>query len=317
MPHPSESLATLRPDLSGSLQEFDLQANMMGFVGLRIAPAIEVNKPSGAFGRIPIKELLQNRETARAPGTGYSRGTGKFEPDSYTTQDHGTEEPVDDTEAAMYADYYDAELVATARARDIVLRAHEQRVIALADAVSYTNAAGTAWTSTASATPIVNVRAARIAMRERIGLDPRCMVISWNRFQYLKDCAEIIDRAKAQNNMNVQKGSITAQQIANALDLDEIIIAGSVYNSANEGQAATIASLWTDSRALLFVKPRTRDHREPCWARTFHWGADGSTIGGLIESYRDEGVRSNIIRVRMHTGEKEMYAEAAQVITGI
>lgn len=318
MSSPSSSLATLRPDLAGSLMEFDLQANMMGYVGLRIAPVIEVQKQAGNYGVIPIKELLKDRLTARAPGGSYSRGAGKFEPGTYACKENGTEEPVDDRESQMYADYFDAEQIAALRARNIVLSSHERRVIALADAISNTSAAGTAWTDTDSSTPITNVRTASLAVYDRIGRAPTHGVISWKRFQYLRDNASIIDRVKYNGHeVAVQRGKVDPSMIAEALGLEELIVAGSVKNTANENAAAVIASMWTDSRFLLFVPARTNDVREPCYARTFHWGEDGSQIGAAIETYRDETIRGDVVRARMDTDEKEMYPEAAQVITGI
>jgi hypothetical protein len=49
---------------------------------------------------------------------------------------------------------------------------------------------------------------------------------------------------------------------------------------------------------MLAYVARTDDIQEPCLARTFHWGGDGSTVGGSMESYRDEPVRADIIRCR-------------------
>jgi hypothetical protein len=319
MPKPTSSLATLRPDIAGSLEEFDLQANMLGFVGLLIAPVFEAVKSSGKFGRIPLEQILQTKNTRRAPGGAYNRGDWKFEDDSFETEEHGWEEPVDDREAAIYADYFDAEVISAVRARNVVLEAHERRVIDIVNAVANTNAAGTAWTDTASATPITNVRAALEALYGRIGgvVSRVEGVISWKRFQYLRDNAQIIDRIKSNGETSVQRGNINAQMIANALGINRLHIAGSVKNTANQQQTASLGSLFSDTKFLLFVPPASNDIRQPCFMRTIHWGEDGSQIGGVIETYRDESVRSDIVRNRMDTDEKVMYDAAAQVITGI
>ena len=79
MPAPTTSLATLRPDLAGSLTEFDLQANEGGFVARQVLPVMNVAKSSGSYGIIPIEQLLQERDTARAPGSGYARGNWEFD----------------------------------------------------------------------------------------------------------------------------------------------------------------------------------------------------------------------------------------------
>jgi hypothetical protein len=59
------------------------------------------------------------------------------------------------------------------------------------------------------------------------------------------------------------------------------------------------------------------DIREACIGRTFHWSADGSSIGGTIEEYRDETVRSAIIRVRHDVDEVVMYPQAGHLLSNI
>ena len=61
----------------------------------------------------------------------------------------------------------------------------------------------------------------------------------------------------------------------------------------------------------------TQDHREPCIGRTFHWGEDGSTIGGTVETYRDENIRSDIVRNRLDVDEKRLVIESGHLLTNI
>ena len=61
MSSPSTSLATLRPDLAGSFQEFDLAMDAAGFIAHRVFPTINVAAASGKFGKIPVEQLLQQR----------------------------------------------------------------------------------------------------------------------------------------------------------------------------------------------------------------------------------------------------------------
>ena len=61
MPSPSTALATLRPDLGGSFEEFDLAMDRQGFIATRVLPVLEVAKASGVFGKIPIEQLLKVR----------------------------------------------------------------------------------------------------------------------------------------------------------------------------------------------------------------------------------------------------------------
>ncbi len=131
MPSPTSALTTLRPDLASFL-EFDLESDRLGYVASQVFPVVEVASQAGVFGVIPVEQLLQQRTTNRAPGSGYSRGSFTFTTASFACEEHGAEEPVDDRQAKMYRDYFDAEQISTLRAFSAVLRNAEQRV---ADAV--------------------------------------------------------------------------------------------------------------------------------------------------------------------------------------
>jgi len=323
MPSPSTSLATLRPDLAGSLMEFDLAMDRQGFIGHRVLPVFNVQKASGTFGKIPIEQLLKARDTKRAPGAGYSRGQFTFTTDTYATEEHGAEEPVDDNEARMYAEYFDAELVAAQRALDAVLRNAEQRIAAaIFDSSRWTGASLTTavtneWDDSANATPIDDVEAAVQKVWDNSGIWPNALIVNRKVFRNLRNCDQIIDRVKYSGFVDTRAGNITAEVLAQVFDLDFILVAGSAKDSAKEGQSTSIAPIWSDEYAMVCRIATTQDIREPCLGRTFHWAEDGSQVDGRVESYRDESVRSDIIRVRHQVDEKILYVEAGHLLSNI
>jgi hypothetical protein len=83
-----------------------------------------------------------------------------------------------------------------------------------------------------------------------------------------------------------------------------------VENTALEGQAATLADIWSDDYCMVArVAPQGAPLRTPCVARTFLWTPD-SASELVVEQYREEQVRANVLRVRHDLGEKVM--DAAQ-----
>lgn len=322
MPSPTTSLATLRPDLGGSLEEFSTAMDRQGFIGLDVLPVFEVGKQAGAFGRIPLEQLLANRDTIRAPGSGYARGKFTFVPDSYACQEHGAEEVIDDREAKMYADYFDAELVATERGRDVVLRNHERRAAALlfnaSTFASQLTSVTNEWDDFENATPIDDVEAAVRAVWLRTGLWPNSLILNRHVFRNLRQCEQVIDRIAGQGaGMPTRPADITVDQLRAVFDLQRILVAGSAKNVAAEGQDAEIGSIWDDEYAMVARLVTSRDIREPGLGRTFHWGEDGSQIGGMVESYRDETVRGDVVRCRHDVHQKLLYTEAAQLLDNI
>lgn len=322
MPGPSSSLSTQRPDLSGSFMEFDMAMNSQGFIATQVLPVFEAAKASGNFGKIPIEQLLQQPDTLRAPGTGYARGKWKFEPATYITTEHGWEEPVDDNEAAMYSDYFDAEQVSALRAYGIILGNLERRVAAAVfntstwTGASLTTTVGTVWSTKASATPAADVAAAVDKVYSNSGLWPNTVIMSRQLFREARECAEIIDRLKYNGLTDVKPANMTAQILAQVFDVERVLVAGSTKNTANEGQTASLSSNWDATKCMVCRTVLSNDIREPGLGRIFHWSQDGSQIGGTAETYRDETVRGDVVRVRHQTGEKILLTEAGHLLIG-
>lgn len=318
MPTPTSAPATLRPDLGGSVEEFNLAADRMGFIGPRVMPVIEVAKQAGTFGTIPIEQLLKSPETKRAPGAAYNRGNWKFTPATFSCEEYGWEEPVDANEAAMYRDFFDAEMVSAEIARDVVLRAAEARVAAaLFDAVTYSaTTVATEWSNADSATPITDIETAVQTFWAATGLWPNALVINRIVFRNLRNCAQIIDRCKAQGFMDVRAGNVSRQQLAAVFDLPNILVAGSPKNTATNG-SLTISPIWSSEYAAITRIAETNSPKEPCFGRTFHWSDDGSQIGGTMESYRREDLRADVIRCRHQVDEVKTYGDLVQLLDNI
>ncbi len=316
---PTSSIATLRPELGGSLQQYDLQASRLGFVGLQMAPVIEVAQASGIFGRMKIGDLLKDETTERAVGGHYNRSSGDFDNLTFATKENGFEEPVDDRQAKLFVQFFDAEVIAAMRTRDIILRNHEKRVALLGDAIpgGQATAATALWSAKATADPVQDVTNASVALYERTGLVANMVMIPWKALQVVKNADNLIDRIKFTGLQDPNRRGINLDAMAAAFDVARVVSAGAQKNTANEALAAVLASVWTDTRVIVARVPETADPVEPGWARTYHWGEDGSTIGTTMETYRDEPRRSDIVRGRQDTDEKIVYAEAAQVITGV
>jgi hypothetical protein len=323
MPAPTASLATLRPDLA-TFEEFDLEMNRRGYIASQVAPVIEVASQAGNFGKIPIEQLLQTASTTRNPGGGYSRGSWKFTPATYATKEHGWEEPIDDREAKMYSSYFDAEMISTARAYNFVLQNAEIRMAALifntgtwTGSTLYTDVGTTEWATYATATPIAHVEAACRKVWTNSGMWPNAIVLNQTKFRDLTQCQQIIDRIVSAGAGDPAKAAdITPQMVARVFNLDRVIVAGGAKNTANEGQSISISNVWGDY-AMVCRVATTSDPKEPAIARTFHWAEDGSQVGGTVETYRDETIRGNVVRVRHDVDEIVMYTEMGHLIAGI
>jgi hypothetical protein len=324
MSSPSSSLATLRPDLGQSFEEFDLSMDAQGFIANRVLPVVEVTESAGKFGIIPLEQILKESDTKRASSGAYPRDIFTFTDSSYSTSEYGQESPVDDRNAKMYAQYIDAEQAAAARARDRVIRGYEKRV---ADMIyngttwsggGLTTGVGNEWDDLVNATPIADVEAAVRKVYDGTGLWPNALVVNRKVFRNLRNCEEILERINSEGAGNASKASdVTADMLAKVFDLKYILVGGSSRNTAKEGQTATPAQIWSDEYAMVCKVAETNDFAEACIGRTFHWGADGSNIAAVMETYRDETVRGNVVRARFDVDELVLYPQLGHLLSNI
>lgn len=318
MPSPSSSLATLRPDLGGSVMEIDLMGQLNGFIGLQILPVFEAPKASGTFGRLKLEQLLHTREVDRSPTGSYNRGEWEFEPESYVTTEKGLEERVDDNEAEMYKDYFDAELISAERCLHGVLHAAERRVRDAIFSESNFSTTGTSsvvdWATLDSAKPLTDVELAVQAVYDASGFRPNTVVMTWKRFRQCVRTDEVKDLIKNQNFQDVRPEAITQRALATLFQVDQVLVADSTQNNAVQGDTPSLAPTWGTEYVWVGKVARTRDIREPCVGRTIHWDEDGSMVGGAFETYRDENVRSDIVRCRHQVDEKLIHTAVGHLI---
>lgn len=322
MPAPSGALTTLRPDLGGSLEEFDLDMNAQKYVGYQVMPIFETNDAGGTFGRIPVEELLKTADVKRNARGGYNRSNFTFTEDSFATKEYGIEVPMDHNQAKMYRNFFDAEVASSRLSRHLLKQAAEIRV---ADAVfnastfsSYLNNVVNEWDDKASATPIADVHAARLRFYARTGLWPNAIVFNQKVRLNLAHVEEVLDRINSAGAGNrSQPNDITDAKLAELFQLDRVIVGGGTKNTAKEGQAATFAPIWSDEYAMLTRIATGTDIADPCLGRTFHWDADGSQPGGMVEVYESVEVRGTVYRNRHQVQEKILYTEMGELLGNI
>jgi hypothetical protein len=221
----------------------------------------------------------------------------------------------------MYREFFDAELIAAWRARDRVMRNAEVRMAAAVfNTTSWTGSALTTaitneWDDSANATPRADVKAAKLKVWDNSGLLANALIINHILFEHLKDVAAVIDRLKYAGYTDPNPALIGERALAQALGIDMIIVAGSPKNTAKEGQDASISPVWSSEYAMVARVATTQDVREPCIGRTFHWGEDGSDIGGTVDTYYEERRRSDIVRVRHQVDEKTLYVQAGHLLS--
>jgi hypothetical protein len=301
------------------MEELPIEAAMAGSIAYQVCPVVNVALQADTYGRIPIEQFLQIRNTKRAPGAGYDRGASTFTENNYATKEHGLEDVVDDRDAKRYQSYFDAELHAARRTRLQVLLAAEKRVSDLmmnaTTFTSQTTSLNAALTSYATSDPLAAVETSVQNIYNRTGLWANTLILGRQNFRHLRQNDKVIDRvASSGAGSSARVADIGVEQLSAVFDLPNILVGGMSTNTANRGLAASISAMWPSSYMMVAYIDPSGDHQAPTLGRTFHWDEDGSELLGAVETYREDNKRSTIVRVRHDTHEKLEYPELGELI---
>jgi hypothetical protein len=201
----SSAAGLLRPDLDGVTLEFSLQENMNKFIGLQVMPETPIVMPAAQWRRVKVESLLKKPDHAiRAPRSGFQRDDFEFDIDTVFTREYGVEEYIDEVERMQYSDFFDAEAMATMRAKHRLMMLHEMRVAALSfDEAGFTAAgqftdvgaggANRPWNNVATATP--RVTSGRASSRSKASsassrTSPSCRTKRVTTFSMTNDFAD-------------------------------------------------------------------------------------------------------------------------------
>lgn len=305
MSRATKGSAIYRPDLGQVIMEF-VEGPQVGFIGLEVMPVFRTAKQASSYPVIPKEALLKIDETQRAPRAAYPRGDWEYERGTFSTSEQGWEEPLDDVEAGLMGQEApgEAELVATQRAWLKIMRAQEQRIAtATFNGTNFSaNSVSSEWDSYTTADPVGDVKDGIVAFKNQCGMPPNTLIINFTTFHDIPRCSAVQNLLKY-TYPGIDLVNMTSPILASLFGVDRVLVAGSVYDSAGKGQDASIADLWSYEYAMLCRTASGRDITEPCIGRTFLWTEDSPT-NPIVESYRDETVRSDIYRVRHHVSEE-------------
>jgi len=294
--------ATLRPDLAELVVEYDLESARAKYVARKVMPIFKSRTKNGEYPIFNQETLLQPADSDRAPGGGYSRLDADIESRPYKTSDKGYEFPLDDEEAKQYATYLDFESAMSLVLWDRFLLRHEVLVqTALATATA--NTVTTSWSDTANATIMADVATAFNTLSDKTGKSKADLSVLMPRtdFGYAKNNGPIIDRIKY-TNPGVGSENMTAALLTALFGCKQVLVPEAPQNTSGKKKAAAFSQIWPAAAVYVFatVESEGASLRAPGLGRIILWTEDSPTYP-VVETYRDETVRSKILRVRGNT----------------
>ncbi len=309
--NPESTTAIFRPALQVLANEYADDKATKKFVAHKAAPKFMAPFQKGDYPIFLRENFKKRHNNDRGTDGGFNSIGAEYGKGSYDCENHGLKFPIDDRKRKNYARMFDAEAHATRVLMFQMLLNWEARVHAayVAAGLSNTNVA-TAWSTVASGVPLTDLETGMNTIKDASGVmsSDISLVIPRADFQELLKTDQVVDKSKYTFRLGdgVQPSQLQPSQVAAMLDLKEVIVAESIQDSANVGITEVDAQIWTAGVMYLAVLANEGDDLDtPSFMRTII-NAQYTSDLPIIESYRDEDVKADIIRMEDDTDEAEM-----------
>lgn len=266
--------------------------NGKNLVAPQVWPVVPVKKDSDIF-YVYDQSNLRVDETRWAPKTTAKEISWNVSTDTYKTERHALQELVEDDEKQNQDSPIDVMADSAAILAEKLMIRREKRLYDLLNASSTYDsgaivnvASGNRWDdfTSASSDPTEDVATARSTIFGKIGMSPNTMVLPRQVYEAVREHPTVLDRIKY-----TQVGVITPQLLATLFDIQNVIVAGGIENTAKEGQAASLSSIWGKQVYIGYVAPRPG-------LRMASWGYHLQSQAMLTDRWRDEERKGDVIR---------------------
>lgn len=305
----NSSGATIRADLNILVEEAAAADNL--FIGHLVMPPMPVDAKAGTYPKLEIAggALLDNIATERSRGGSYGQVSRKWGSDSYDCQDRGLEEPIDDVDKKDLGRFFNLEKVTSRLCLRNVKLQHELRVAAqIVNTTNFGAATNSAVAYTVANEATINFQRDIIDAIARVnskGAVANTIVMSEDVLFRLQTAPKLVTFIRGTLGGEIDR-PVNDMNIAAAFRANGIkncFIGRSRYNSGKKGAAFSAASCWPNTHVWVGqVNPNATMPEEGGAGFTLYWNAEGGLW--VTETYRNETIRSNVIRVRQNTVEK-------------
>ena len=228
------------------------------YLSERILPLITVKQTSGKLGgygndHIRIETFLHSGDGKYPRVKVRNRNTTDF-----VLQKHALSAVIPEEEFDIVEQHFDARKDTTDHVTSLLWTEKEK---GLSDTLSDTGVitnnvtlSGTSqYTDVDNSDPLGDFSNARKTIRGKVGQKPNIAIMNGQVQDTLMIHPQILDRLGFKDN---RSGNLTNQEIARALDVDQVLVSDTLVNTAKEGQADVITTIWGDHITFV-VAPKS------------------------------------------------------------
>lgn len=295
------------------------------FVAEKVYPLKDVDKKSDKY-YVYGKENFDVADDRRSPGAEARKVDWSLSSDNYFCEGHALKDSVPRESEADADPALDLMIDTTEMLSERLMLNREADLVAQLDA----DLTGTSLDdcnakkfSDDTKDPIKEIKTQGIAIAKRTGRGPNRMVFSASSWNGFVQNAFVLNRISGAQNITASM--VKPQEIAQILELDEVIIAKAVKNTAKKGQAGSNDWVW-GARALLYFSPPSIGLRSLALGATFRWRKALAAIAGqvpagmqdtglFVKTYYWEPTSSDVVEVHEYRDQKTIAAGAGCLFT--
>jgi len=246
---PTQMNAQIDKLLSGVLQAY----MPVGMISERVFPEVQAKQYSGKLGKLTNSHLRIQNTIMGGKGAARRIDVVTRSTDSFEIESHGLEGLVTDRDYRNFDEPFDAE---KEESMALALALWIGKEKSIADTLSntsiitqYQTLSGIAqFNDYANSDPLGKFKTAQQTIEDAVGLKPNKAIMSSAVRRALVYHPAILEFVRGK----VQPGArLTDAELADALDVQEVLIGAAKYNSAVLGQTDTLASIW--AKDLIFM----------------------------------------------------------------
>ncbi|MGE5570117.1 MAG: hypothetical protein ACM3S5_13865 [Rhodospirillales bacterium] len=303
-----------------ALTDFSVAYSNGVYVAERVAPVVLVDYQTDKYF-VHGKNRFKVMNDMRAPGTPANPSHWELSNDSYYCQGHALKDSVAPEDAKNADPGLDLATDTTEVLTDQVLLNQEVSLVATLEAGmtgnSLADQSSQKWDNDAN-DPIAIIDAEKPEVAKRIGRMPNILVLSAPLLTAFGKNAKV--RGRITGAPDLPSAGVTPQQLASLLQLDEVIIASAVKDTAADGQAASLDFVW-GKNALLAYRPPSAGRKIVALTVTFVWRNAGQTLGGqnvggqFVRRWFDQNAIADMVEVHKYYDQKIVDAGAGCLFT--
>ena len=294
--------------VSRRLTNISIAYQNAAFIAELVMTIQRVNGKAGEFWKYG-KEVFTPEYDVREP---YSRAREirhEYTKDNYISTPHALSEPVSWDERDEARDsgvplepYADATELVTEKlklGREIDVSDLLRNIPTYVAGHSLTLSGALQWSNYGGSVPLDDVMLPGGAMRPKIGRDPNVCIMPDPVWKKWRRHPQVLD---AIGKDNVTNGKATEEQAKELLEVDELFLPKSTYNTSPDGREATMVDIWGKDVIFLYREPTAR-RKQVTFGKIFR-------VNYASGNYRDDARYSAEVREWTEADRKVDMVEA-------